>query len=410
MHTAAPVVVTVSTPAAGMGAIGINFVGSSTTAMGPAETAGVVSKSHWNNAAGAARSTPLALLDETGAATGGTITWGANGTWTTPITDQAGNARMMKGYLDTSDTSTTKLTISGLAARTYDVYVYADGDNRAYTRSAAYTISGTGITTTSTTLTDGANTNFWSSFTRASNSTGNYVKFTINAGGFTLTATPTAPASGARRAPVNGIQIIPVTPPARAVGVNFVGSSATAMGGTESAGVVAKAHWNNAGGSTRSTPLALVDETGAASGATVTWAANGTWGTPITDKAGNVRMMKGYLDTTSTSTTTVTVGGLALHSYDVYVYADGDNRGYARSAAYTISGPGIPTATTNLTDAANANFTTTFTRASNSNGNYVKFTINASGFTVTARPTAGDNATLRAPINGIQIVPGGTSP
>ena len=60
--------------------------------------------------------------------------------------------------------------------------------------------------------------------------------------------------------------------------------------------------------------------------------------TPIADQPGSARMMKGYLDTTSSSTTTVWVTGLAAGSYDIYVYADGDNkvvrprRGCTRSA------------------------------------------------------------------------------
>ena len=41
----------------------------------------------------------------------------------------------------------------------------------------------------------------------------------------------------------------------------------------------------------------------------------------------------------------------------------------------------VTAATINLTDAADTNFNATFTAANNSNGNYVKFTINASGFT-----------------------------
>ena len=70
------------------------------------------------------------------------------------------------------------------------VYVYADGDNGGATRTGAYQISGTGITTTSVKLTDAANTNFSGTFTQANNSAGNYVLFTITATGFTITATP----------------------------------------------------------------------------------------------------------------------------------------------------------------------------------------------------------------------------
>ena len=108
--------------AAAPGVISIDFVGSGTS-MGTAESAGVVAKANWNNAAGATRSTPLALVDETGAASGASVTWTASGVWTTPITDQAGNRRLMKGYLDTSNTSVTTVTVVGLGSGPYDVYV-----------------------------------------------------------------------------------------------------------------------------------------------------------------------------------------------------------------------------------------------------------------------------------------------
>jgi len=105
---------------------------------------------------------------------------------------------------------TTTVTVSGLPTNSagYDVYVYADGDNPA-TKTGGYQISGTGITTTSVNLTDVATTDFNGTFTQANNSNGNYVKFTVTATGFTITATPGAAADGFPRAPVNGIQIVP---------------------------------------------------------------------------------------------------------------------------------------------------------------------------------------------------------
>jgi hypothetical protein len=177
------------------------------------------------------------------------------------------------------------------------------------------------------------------------------------------------------------------------------------MTATETAGVVPKSNWNSASGASRSTPLALVDETGTATNATVTWSANGGWKIPVTDRAGDTRMMLGYLDTSTTSISTVTVAGLPSRAYDVYVYVDGDNREFTRTAAYRISGTGIAGTTVNLTDPAYTNFTGTFTQATGANGNYVKFTINAGGFTLTATPISSTNPTLRAPINAIQIVP-----
>src|SRR3954470_2395428 len=156
IHQANPVVVNVNTTGAGLGAISVDFAGASSAVMGADENAGVSARAGWNHATGAVRTSPLFLADETGTPSGATITWNASGTWQTPVTDEPGNRRMMKGYLDTTSTSVSSLTIVGLAPRSYDIYVYADGDNGAYTRTADYTISGTGITTTTVRLTDTA--------------------------------------------------------------------------------------------------------------------------------------------------------------------------------------------------------------------------------------------------------------
>ena len=124
------------------------------------------------------------------------------------------------------------------------------------------------------------------------------------------------------------------------ISIDFVGQG-TVMGSTEVAGVVAKANWNNASGLTNTTGQALVDETGSATGAKVTWNTNGVWLLPITDTPGNARMMRGYLDTVG-ATTTVTVSGLPTHSagYAIYIYADGNNNAATRTGAYQISGAG----------------------------------------------------------------------
>jgi len=189
---------------------------------------------------------------------------------------------------------------------------------------------------------------------------------------------------------------------ANAISINFVGNGVTPMGSSESAGVVAKTNWNNAAGANGS-GQALNDETGASTSASLTWTADHLSSSAITDTAGNFRMMKGYVNTSNTSTTTVTVSGLASHSYAVYLYFNENTHGATRTAAYTISGTGITTTTINGT--YTAQFNGTFTQANNSVGNYVKFTITATGFTVTAAPVSSTDSNLRAPVNGIQIVP-----
>jgi hypothetical protein len=195
-----------------------------------------------------------------------------------------------------------------------------------------------------------------------------------------------------------------IAPGEGAVSVNFVGNG-LAMGPAEIAGVAPRAFWNNAFGAGSSIPVSLVDETGTGTGAGVTWTSNNTWSLPIPDQPGDSRMMGGYLDTASTTTTTVTVSGLAAKTYDLYVYADGDNGGASRSANYVLSAPGIDGMTVTLVDAPRANFSDTFSEANNSPGNFVKFKFQGTGFTLKAVPGAASDQTQRAPVNGIQIVP-----
>ncbi len=209
---ATSVTLTVTTSTPGAGVISIDFVGRDTP-MSPAEIAGVVARSNWNEVQGSSGS-GFALVDETGTTTGATISWSSSPVWSLPIADTPGNFRMMNGYLDTVGQNTT-VTVAGLPANAsgYDIYVYADGDNGSATRTGTYQISGTGITTAVINLTDAANINFGGAFTQANNSAGNYVVFSITATGFTLTAIPSTASDNTPRAPVNGIQIVPHAPP-----------------------------------------------------------------------------------------------------------------------------------------------------------------------------------------------------
>src|ERR1019366_9213143 len=63
---------------------------------------------------------------------------------------------------------------------------------------------------------------------------------------------------------------------AAAIGIKFVGEG-TAMGSTEVAGVVAQSNWNDASGTSSTTPLVLLDQNGDSTSATVTWNTNGIW-------------------------------------------------------------------------------------------------------------------------------------
>jgi len=172
--------------------------------MGSTETAGVVPLSHWTSVAGAS-GTSNNLVDSAGTATGASITWTSAGTWSTPTTETAGNARMYKGYLDTSGSgNTTTVTVSGLPApftgAPYTVYVYFDGDNGGAWRTGSYTIGTTTINGVDMGI------NFGGILARAVNAEGNYIAFTnVSGASFTLKGVGI---DDIFRAPINGIQIV----------------------------------------------------------------------------------------------------------------------------------------------------------------------------------------------------------
>jgi len=193
-------------------ALSINFVGGgpkgNPIGLATTESAGLISTSNWNNAASNAGNLS-ALKDDRGVATTAAVSWSAHGTWSTAITETAGNARMMKGYLNTSNATTTTVSVSGIpaayTANGYDVYVYMDGDNTGATRKANFTIGSTTVAST-----DSAGVDFNGNFIRSIGDTpGNYVLFSgLNGNSFVLTATPGASTDASPRAAIDGIQIV----------------------------------------------------------------------------------------------------------------------------------------------------------------------------------------------------------
>ena len=111
------------------------------------------------------------------------------------------------------------------------------------------------------------------------------------------------------------------------------------------------------------------------------------------------------MDTSNTSVTTVNVTGLSPGTYSVYVYVDGDNRESPPVGGVSHHRHGTYCALATLTDLAGTNYAGTFQQAAGAGGNFVLFTANGGDFTLTATPDASTNATRRAPINAIQIVP-----
>lgn len=196
------------------------------------------------------------------------------------------------------------------------------------------------------------------------------------------------------------------------IGLNFIdpgGGNDDSVYNCTNAGVIPQAAWFNltAGGN---------GTLNLGNGASVTWnAPGGTHSLPIGNSPGDFALMQGYLDTTDTSTTTVTVSGLRFPLYDIYVYSAGDNGGSpseTRVAKFVLNS----STTKYLRDDPTAlAFDGTFTEANSTSGgascpagNYLRFrNVTGGSFTLTAQGeyASGSPAHPRAALNAIQIVP-----
>src|SRR5262245_32386105 len=243
--------------------------------------------------------------------------------WITITSGASGWGNGAVGYSVAANTSSSSRTGTlSIAGNTYTLTQQGQTPTCSYTVSPTSESSPAGGETATVTVTTTAGC-MWTA-------TSNATWITVTAGGSgsgngTVTynaAANTGSASRSGTLTVAGQTVIvsqtsgPPTATSAAISINFVGSGSS-MGAAEIAGVVAKANWNNATGATRSTPMALKDETGATTPATVTWTADNTWSTLIPDDAGNRRMMKGYLDNGFEGPTTVNVTGLPSGTYDV---------------------------------------------------------------------------------------------
>lgn len=205
--------------------ISIRFVGGGAgrpAFMLPEEEAGVIPRSIWNNAPnreifpGDFKEGWLnRLFDDAGALTTARLAWTSNGVFNTGIPEEPGNNRMMKGYLDTDNSTATHVTVYDLPdafiQNGYDVYVYFDGANGSAARTGLYRIDQTRILAT-----DAADTNFSGKFVEAvDGSEGNYIVFPgLKDERFVLEALAGTSTDGTRRAPVNAIQIVAHAAPA----------------------------------------------------------------------------------------------------------------------------------------------------------------------------------------------------
>lgn len=199
--------------------ISVNFVGgrgippTGSDPMGPAEVAGVVPRSNWNNAALAGGLPGTPLVSHTGATIPGSlILYGGANVWTTGIPESPGDTRMMNGYLDSSNQSLTIVIIwvaDHFGANPYDVYVYASGDQPGTGRFGFYTILSEG----GVSFRRGDDTvGFQGTYFEDTGTGGNYLKISGVQGElfgiFASAWNPQNPEVNGFRAPINGIQMV----------------------------------------------------------------------------------------------------------------------------------------------------------------------------------------------------------
>jgi len=200
------------------------------------------------------------------------------------------------------------------------------------------------------------------------------------------------------------------------IGVNFTGggngsSPAVSLVASDSAGVVPQINWNNAAGGT-GTSLPLLDNTGAATAAALTYTAGGTYssigGAAIAPAGGDEKLNTGFVFGNGN----VTVSGIPYATYDVYVYELNDAAGRVETTTLTapvaqgpiFGGSATPNDAGHVDQSAGTSYvytrsTSTDTANPTANGDYVRFT-NVTGPTFTFTTSATGNGYL----NGFQIV------
>lgn len=110
--------------------IGINFgSGRANTELFPADSAGVVPQTNWNNAPGAAGG-PLVLNDASGTATTATVTWATDEEWSIGGPGADPNGTLLNGWISANNVTDppATITLTGIPFANYDLVVYLNHD------------------------------------------------------------------------------------------------------------------------------------------------------------------------------------------------------------------------------------------------------------------------------------------
>ena len=153
--------------------------------------------------------------------------------------------------------------------------------------------------------------------------------------------------------------------------------SATAMASTESAGVIARTNWNNSTASVNVNANSnLIDNAGANTGVTIGYSSNDhNTAAALADTAGNLRMMRSYIDQSNNLPLIVSANNLpaCYQQFDMYVYLSRSGTG-AIPSLFRINGK-----TVGASSGTAVSYTNAFNRVPDNNadttqvGNYVLF-------------------------------------
>ena len=240
---------------------------------GSALTAGAVpvAGTYWNNALNATQAVPQALISDSGAASGASVTWSSANTWrsgSTGATATSLNGNLTKGYLDDGGSGAI-VNVSNVPYLAYDVYVIRGSDQGGGTENANANyrpVSINGInyqgnqplnTVSTSTIVGGAQTTGFNWTNDDVLLDGRNFHYAPGQAGLSLTVRGN---TGAGRGPIAGLQI--VNSYAGTLRYWDIDGSTAGSGGTTPSGTWdnATANWNDAAGTGAGITWTGVDE------------------------------------------------------------------------------------------------------------------------------------------------------
>ena len=314
------------------------------TAFGLADVA--VAGAQWDNITGASATNQA--LKVSGATSGATLTFSAGATWSLDSTALDNTNALLGSFLDDgtaitvgedSTTFAAEITVAGIPFEHYDVYLYSNVNNGSgfkpiQVNGSYYTYADGATVSTEDT------SEVWGATAQTTPQLGQNVLIVPNVAGDALTirtlkrgVVPEGQGTGnTPRGSFAGFQIVERVPPT--ISVNFIGAnnitSIKAKAGFSGLIGVANADWNEGvsnetGGSANNaeTDMALVDNQGGLTTATLTYAMGGAWsaGTNTNRDALLGEMGKGYCDNPTTENTVdLSLRNVPYTSYSLILY------------------------------------------------------------------------------------------